>query len=205
VADENLLTAKRSRSNTRARLLDGAYEVFADRGFQAATIEDVCEAAGFTRGAFYSNFSSLDELFLALWDRQAELIVTTLRDLIADLRDQDCGGERIGELLADFQPYDRRWFLINAEFLLYAARHPEAADALAGHRRWLRAELANAIDLLPDVEHRRQPAGIDRDVHTRLIIAAFEGCQNQTIIEPDLGGAGGLQELLLRLLVAELP
>jgi AcrR family transcriptional regulator len=62
---------KRTRSNTRARLLAAASTVFSESGFQAATVEDVCSAAGFTRGAFYSNFTSKDELFLALWDVEA--------------------------------------------------------------------------------------------------------------------------------------
>lgn len=56
----------RSRENTRARLLDAAAEVFAEVGLDAASVEAVCERAGFTRGAFYSNFESKDELFLEL-------------------------------------------------------------------------------------------------------------------------------------------
>ena len=57
----------RRRAQTRQLLLDAALEVFAEDGFGRATVEQVCERAGFTRGAFYSNFSSLDELFLAMW------------------------------------------------------------------------------------------------------------------------------------------
>ena len=47
--------------------------VFAEQGFGRATVEDVCERAGYTRGAFYSNFASLDELFLALHTDRAAL------------------------------------------------------------------------------------------------------------------------------------
>ena len=46
-------TPKRRRSATRARLLEGALDVFAERGFNGASVEDICERAGFTRGAFY--------------------------------------------------------------------------------------------------------------------------------------------------------
>jgi AcrR family transcriptional regulator len=56
-------TARRGR--TRARLLDAAVDVFAERGVEGATVELICERAGFTRGAFYSNFSTKDELLLA--------------------------------------------------------------------------------------------------------------------------------------------
>ena len=61
---------KRSRPATRERLLDAASEVFGERGFAAATVEEVCERAGFTRGAFYSNFATKEELLLALLDRE---------------------------------------------------------------------------------------------------------------------------------------
>lgn len=59
----------RSRENTRTRLLDAAHAVFGEAGLDAASVEAVCERAGFTRGAFYSNFASKDELFLALVER----------------------------------------------------------------------------------------------------------------------------------------
>ena len=62
----------RSRENTRARLLEAAHEVFAEVGLDAASVEAICERAGFTRGAFYSNFESKDELFLALITRLSE-------------------------------------------------------------------------------------------------------------------------------------
>lgn len=70
MADPRTLT--RSRENTRGRLLDAALEVFAEVGLDAASVETVCERAGFTRGAFYSNFASKGELFLALIARIAE-------------------------------------------------------------------------------------------------------------------------------------
>lgn len=56
----------RRRGETRARLIDSAFHVFADKGYGHVTIEDVCEAAGYSRGAFYSQFQSLEELFFIL-------------------------------------------------------------------------------------------------------------------------------------------
>ncbi len=64
--------ASRRRSQTRARLLAAAHEVFAEVGMGAASVETICERAGFTRGAFYSNFDSKEELFLALVTQMAE-------------------------------------------------------------------------------------------------------------------------------------
>ena len=56
----------RRREATRQKLLDAAAQVFAEVGLDAASVEAICERAGFTRGAFYSNFETKDELFLEL-------------------------------------------------------------------------------------------------------------------------------------------
>ena len=71
-----LLTPRRQR--TRERLIDAAYDVFAEEGVHASTVEQVCERAGFTRGAFYSNFTSKEELFAALMERQQDILLAAL-------------------------------------------------------------------------------------------------------------------------------
>src|SRR3984885_14885837 len=60
------LTREQSKDQTRQRLLDAAQAIFMKKGFVAASVEDIAEAAGYTRGAFYSNFRSKPELFLEL-------------------------------------------------------------------------------------------------------------------------------------------
>ena len=55
---------------TRELLLDAAIEVFAQRGYHGASLEDVAAAAGFTKGAVYSNFETKADLFLALLVRE---------------------------------------------------------------------------------------------------------------------------------------
>ncbi len=57
------LTAR--RAHTRDKLMDAALDVFAEKGVLGATVEEICERAGFTRGAFYSNFESKDDLCVA--------------------------------------------------------------------------------------------------------------------------------------------
>lgn len=72
------LTRKEKQAETRRRLLDAAERVFLRRGLQASSVEEITAEAGFTRGAFYSNFASKDELFVELlhtriYDRYAEM------------------------------------------------------------------------------------------------------------------------------------
>ncbi|GAA5025892.1 TetR/AcrR family transcriptional regulator [Microbacterium fluvii] len=62
----------RRRETTRAKLFEAAAQVFAEVGMDAASVEMICDRAGFTRGAFYSNFESKDQLFLELITHMTE-------------------------------------------------------------------------------------------------------------------------------------
>lgn len=138
---EDAPTESARRRRTRARLLDAAFEVFAEQGVRAASVETIAEAAGFTRGAFYSNFSSKEELFFALMDREKEMrleqLATGVSQFLAPLVGD--GGAELGDeevvqtvtRILELQSDDRRWWLVQAEFQLMALRdHSIAADYL---------------------------------------------------------------------------
>jgi AcrR family transcriptional regulator len=65
------LTREERRAQTRAELLEAAARVFVERGFERSSIEAITEEAGYTRGAFYSNFKSKEELFAELLQQRA--------------------------------------------------------------------------------------------------------------------------------------
>lgn len=69
----------RSRAHTRARLLAAAADVFVEKGVEGASVDDLVTAAGYTRGAFYSNFSSMEEVF-------EEFFATTTQEDLAAVR-----------------------------------------------------------------------------------------------------------------------
>ncbi|MDT7695335.1 MAG: hypothetical protein QOI75_4702, partial [Pseudonocardiales bacterium] len=112
------------RPETRARLLDAALDTFAETGFHAATIEQICERAGFTRGAFYSNFATKDELFYALFERNAARVVERMESVAAQVDGALPWSRQVAELTSSVGPDDRRWFLISTEFTLHAIRNP---------------------------------------------------------------------------------
>jgi len=64
------LTREESKELTRMRLIEAAETLFIRRGFDGASVEDISEMAGYTRGAFYSNFADKDQVFLAVIDRR---------------------------------------------------------------------------------------------------------------------------------------
>jgi hypothetical protein len=96
---------------------------------------------------------------------------------------------------------DRQWFLVSTEFLLYAIRHPEAAETLAEHRRHLRDGLTRIIATVLEVRGSAGPAGVGIDTHARMIIAAMEGLQHQIWVEPAEFDDGSLQVAMVRLLL----
>lgn len=73
------------RQQTRARLMEAAYEVFTEVGMDAASVEAICERAGFTRGAFYSNFDTKGELFVAIMAEHVDAKLTDVGERIRSL------------------------------------------------------------------------------------------------------------------------
>src|ERR1035441_1726715 len=82
------LTRRESRDATRARLIAAAEKIFIRFGFDASSVERIAEAAGFSRGAFYSNFQNKDELFIAVLNKRHLAISSALEEIVR--------GEQIG-------------------------------------------------------------------------------------------------------------
>lgn len=140
----------RRRAATRERLLEAAREVLAREGIQGASVEHICEQAGFTRGAFYSNFSSKDELVLALFDRERELMLTALREAAdpasyAGLDVLDAVGVIMDRFLL-LQPQDREWYLVHAEFQLRGVRDDEVGREFVAVWRQVRVDFEEFME-----------------------------------------------------------
>ncbi|MFG3281064.1 TetR/AcrR family transcriptional regulator [Streptomyces sp. NPDC048111] len=191
-------TTKR-RPQTLARLLEAALDVFAESGFGAARIEDVCRRAGYTRGAFYSNFSSKEELFFALFDAHAARELERIAGLAARTEDHDLSVARIAALLAHVEPDERTWFLVTTEFTLYAIRNPRAAARLADHDARLREEAAALLGALLTRAGLRPRVELTELV--RVVVALREGALGQSYVEPDVLAPGALAERFLPFLV----
>jgi AcrR family transcriptional regulator len=124
-------TRGEKQAQTRAQLIEAAAHVFARRGFQAATVEEIAEHAGYSHGAVYSNFAGKEQLFLAVFEQymslridevaQASEIEGTFPERARAGADQWM--RRFGE--------DRETFLLHLEFMIHAARNPELSEQLA--------------------------------------------------------------------------
>lgn len=187
---------KRRRSNTRARLLEGALEVFAERGFHGASVEDICERAGFTRGAFYSNFGSKDELVLALFQATTDRLLEQIEALLPELANQPGSLlDAVLGLLDEAAPDQRQWHLISTEFTLHALRDPDAAKALNQQRAMFRDSLTKLVEQICATSGLA--LSVPAEQFVRMVIALHEGARSQTLLEPRKVPAGELEHTFL--------
>lgn len=188
------------RQATRERVLEAASAVFAERGFHGATVEDICERAGFTRGAFYSNFSSKDDLVLELSRRHAEDLVERIRH--ASRRDHASAEDVLRDVLASMADDTRskeRWLVLTTEFTLHAIRDATARRAWAAQQRRVRDELVAVVD--EAVSRQGLTLPIPTDLFVLAAIALAQGTLTQRLVEPRSLSVGQLERTVLPILL----
>lgn len=156
-------TREEQRAETRQRLLDAAAEVFAARGVEAAAIDEISERAGYSRGAFYSNFTGKAELLVALCEQRLRAFND---ELVPTLRATPEGGrvrraaELVAELVADRDAGD---VLLLVELARLRGTDPQVDRLLAGFAGQLTAlvaaELRDPSFDLGDPDDREIEAG----------------------------------------------
>ena len=143
-----VLTRRERQQQTRQRLLEAATRVFARRGYQQARLDEIATEAGFTIGAVYSNFSSKEELFLALADREVEQRVAEIRAVgEAAQRGEQPGAEAAAQF-REFLQNDPDWPLLFYEFWSFGVRNPKTREEFAKRRQAVRDALAETLERL---------------------------------------------------------
>jgi AcrR family transcriptional regulator len=141
------------RAATRARLLDAARDVIAERGAGGATVEGIAERAGFTRGAFYSNYASLDELIVDVIREVGETRLAEVRTAAAQFSSHRGAEELtidsvieggVRDFVHLLQP-PMHEVLLQAELRLYALRHE---GARAGYVTAVRETMTGVYEIL---------------------------------------------------------
>lgn len=136
------------QARTRAELLATAAKVFARRGYNGASIEEIAEQAGYSHGAVYSNFDGKADLFLAVFE---EYMAERARELAATQVDigEDDPLELRARALADQWmerfAQDRESFVLHMEFIAHAGRDPELAVRFGSRSASLREAISRYI------------------------------------------------------------
>ena len=183
------LTRDEKKAETRRRLLEAAAEVFIRRGFQGASVEEICEEAGFTRGAFYSNFRTKEEMFVELLH---ERVYRDFRELLQSVPMERPPRERLRWAVTELQRrYERSeeagekgWLsALWLECLAHAARHPEFRSFAATFWSGIRAMNAAGFD--ETSKDTGRPLPIEPKHLATSMIALDIGLAVQRLVDPD--------------------
>lgn len=141
------------RDATRERVLDAAREVFAERGVIGATVEEICDRAGFTRGAFYSNFADKADLLGALIAREHGRLLAMLDEnfsamgaAVAAAQADPTGllAPLVDRILASV-PGDRLMSLVQTELEIHAIREPAGSRPFRDAQARFRARIVDFL------------------------------------------------------------
>ncbi|MEV0995602.1 helix-turn-helix domain-containing protein [Nonomuraea sp. NPDC050202] len=127
------LSRQEQRERNRLALLEAAEKVFAERGIQGASVDEVAAEAGLTKGAVYSNFDGKEDLLLAVLRHGLG------REARAQAERLLHGGREAGALVEEFGAYwvesargggQDRFARLTVEFMVHATRHPAVREQL---------------------------------------------------------------------------
>jgi AcrR family transcriptional regulator len=139
------LTRKEKQAKTRSALLSSAAKLICRKGITEASVDDVATNAGYTKGAFYANFKSKEEMFLVMLD---ERYAAELERIEASLPGEGMPVEEVRASAMDFMRFawaDSEWPKLYFEFTTYAARNPEFREELATRNQAMRERIAEII------------------------------------------------------------
>src|SRR5882757_1312770 len=172
-----------TREDTLEKLFDAAARIFEEQGIGGASIEAIAAAAGFTRGAFYSNFKSKDELIIAMLEDHVEQSIRRNLDILAQHRNLD-------DFIATLKGMDRgrqdpltRSPLLHIEMILFVARaekrRPELAKRLRARRKLI-ADIVEATLKSNDKNDRLDPPWM-----ASVVLALEDGFRLHRLIDPE--------------------
>jgi AcrR family transcriptional regulator len=173
--------------------LDAAKQIFAQQGFEAARLEDIAAGAGYTRGAFYANFKSKEDIFFALFE---EWVGERIDSLTNALRHHSDPMKKLAALRTHYAQFaaDRRLVLISMEFKLFALRHPEAHARLRKRHRSIRASFSELFSEVMGAPAKTLP--IAYPAASACLGAVAQGLLLEHLLDPKTLSEGDVPRVL---------
>jgi AcrR family transcriptional regulator len=177
------LTRREKQKRTRQSLLRAAAKLFCKRGLDGASIDEVAQAAGYTKGAFYANFKSKEELFLVMLD---ERFAEELDRLDRALSGTQAPEDEARAAAVDFvhAATDQDWPKLYFQFVAHAARNEDFRQELATRHRAMRARLSEILERWKRGTGKQPPIPIDQI--TAMMSFMADGFLVDRIVEPEL-------------------
>src|SRR4051812_48364085 len=177
------LRTRPTRDATCEKLFEAAARVFEDQGIGGASIEAIAAAAGFSRGAFYSNFKSKDELIIVMLEDHVEQSIRRNLDLLARHKDPADFIEALRTMDRSQQDPLGRSPLLHMEMILFVARAEKRRPELA---KRLRARRKLVSDIVETTAKNSGKTGSLNPIWTGAILLALEdGFRLHRLIDPE--------------------
>jgi AcrR family transcriptional regulator len=179
------LTRKEKQAKTRSALLSSAAKLICRKGISDASVEDVVTDAGYTKGAFYANFKSKEELFLVMLDEKYAAELEGLETSLSGDGTPTAEARQAAEEFIRFAWSDPQWPKLYFEFTAYAGRNPDFREELLTRDRRIREQMAEV--------YRRWAADfgveppIPVDDLAMMTFCMANGFIMGQLIEPELG------------------
>lgn len=183
-----------ARGTARERLLNAAAQVFAERGYQAASVEDIASAAGLTKGAVYWSFSSKAEFFFALIDERIDQRARELIGVTEHAPREVETAPLISHGISSFADEQKALILLLQEYWALAVRDQELRERYLQRQRALRQQLAKALK----ARHRTTGVAltVSADALATGIIGLATGLAHERLADPEAVPKELLGELL---------
>lgn len=175
-----MATRAETQAATRAKLIEAADSLYAEQGV-ATSIREVAKRAGYTRGAFYANFDSPEDLFLAVLDERFAARMERL--------ETEGGPREVADGWVAHLDADRDWHAAFLEFVAHAGRTPAFRARLAERYGALRARMARGFE-------RRVPDGVDTERLAAMAFVCANGLAVERLIDPEVANADLYAELV---------
>jgi AcrR family transcriptional regulator len=173
---------RRSREETRQRLVEAAHEVFARNGYERSTIDEIVREAGFSKGAFYVHFETKEDLFWELLEERIEAQQAIFREAIDPALSVEENERRLLETVFNIHERDELAPGVYLEFTAHAMRNDKVRARLSEfYARW-HAFVAEMLTLGRDAQIVRPD--IDITLLASVLMAVFEGSMIQSHLAP---------------------
>jgi AcrR family transcriptional regulator len=186
------------RAKTRERLMKAADKLFCHKGMAHASIDDVAAEAGYTKGAFYANFASKEELFLAMLDERFAERIAVVDNLLTGSDDAQEAARAGGVEFFSHVSSDREWERLFFEFAAHAARDESFREELVARYRTLIDRMALAMGHEAERLGIHPPGPVEH--FAIMVFAAANGMALQQLLDPESVPEdlfGGMMELLV--------
>jgi AcrR family transcriptional regulator len=183
------------RRQTREELVGAADRLFTEQGFHATSLDQIAAAAGYTKGAVYSNFESKEDLFFAVYERRVEDGVA-MAERVLEERGAREGLRELGNAAVERRGRQNGWLAVFFEFWAHVVRHPEHRERFATLHGRAQAPLTAAAG---EAARDGAPA-LSAERITVAMMAMMTGLALESLVRPDIVD-GALADELSRLVM----